>query len=125
MHHLGDAPHADAADADEMDDPDVGAHRLHHAGIPPAGAWLPTRAVSAGPTSFGATPFPTRSTTSARSRAAWGRPTDRARADLLLSAIGSAAIASIWRARTVGVKFSCWIVRAPPALVISRALEVW
>ena len=32
VHHLGDAGHADAADADEMDRADVGAHRLHHAG---------------------------------------------------------------------------------------------
>src|SRR5689334_24526377 len=28
VHHFGDARHADAADADEVDDPDVGAHRL-------------------------------------------------------------------------------------------------
>ena len=39
-----------------------------------------TRGLSAGPTATGATPLPTRSTRSARSRAACGRPTDSARA---------------------------------------------
>ena len=35
VHHLGDARHADAADADEVDRADVRAQRLHHAGTPP------------------------------------------------------------------------------------------
>ena len=43
VHHFGDARHADAADADEVDRADVGAQRLHHAGTPAAGsfgAWM-------------------------------------------------------------------------------------
>src|SRR5881397_1515662 len=107
-----------------MDRAEVGAHRLHHAGTAPFGAAAVTRGLKAAPTITGATPLPIRSTRSARSRAAWGRPTDKARAAALLSAIGSAAIASIWRASTVGVKPDCWIVRAPPASVISRAFAV-
>src|SRR3954468_6391575 len=125
MHHFGDTGHADAADADEMDRPDIRAHRLHHAGTPPAGAAALVRGLSTGPTAIGATPLPTRSTRSARSRAACGRPTDSARAAALLSATGSIASASIWRARTSGVKFSCLMARAPPAFTISRALAVW
>ena len=38
VHDLGDARHADPADADEMDGADVGAQCLHHAGTPPAGS---------------------------------------------------------------------------------------
>src|SRR5579884_2983754 len=125
VHHLGDSRHADAADADKVDGPDVGPQRLHHAGIPPAGASAATRGVSAGPTATGATPLPTRSTRSARSRAACGRPTDSARPAALLSATGSIASASICRARTSGVKFAWAIARAPPAFTISRALAVW
>src|SRR5689334_11060275 len=125
VHHFGDARHADAADADEMDRADVGTERLHHAGTPPTGASALVRGVSAGPTTTGATPLPTRSTRSARSRAAWGRPTESARAAALLSATGSIASASICRARRSGVKFSCLIARAPPAFTISRALAVW
>jgi hypothetical protein len=29
VHHLGDARHADPADADEMDDADIGTDALH------------------------------------------------------------------------------------------------
>ena len=47
VHHLGDARHADAADADEMDRADVGAQRLHHAGTPIAGRRAERRARSA------------------------------------------------------------------------------
>src|SRR4051794_8671142 len=74
VHHFGDARHADAADADEMDRADVGAQRLLHAGTPPAGTSALVRGLS--PTATGAKPLPTRSTRSARSRAACGRPTD-------------------------------------------------
>src|SRR4051794_38960711 len=70
MHDLGDARHADAANADEMDRPDIGAHRLHHAGTAVPGAPALTRGKSPEPTAVGATPLPTRSTRSARSRAA-------------------------------------------------------
>ena len=105
VHDLGDAGHADAADADEVDRADVGAHCLHHAGIAPPARRALTRAESApGRRRPAQAPSPTRSTRSARSRAACGRPTDRARAAALLSATGSAAIASIWRASTSGVK---------------------
>src|SRR6185312_2432956 len=124
VHHLGDARHADAPDSDEVDCADVGAERLHHAGMPPTGTVAVTRGASAGPTATGATPLPTRSTRSARSRAAWGRPTDSARPAALLSATGSIASASICRASTSGVKFDCAIARAPPALTISRAFAV-
>src|SRR3954447_18558435 len=124
VHHFGDPRHADSADSDEVDDPDVGAHRLHHAGRPFAGAVF-TRGVRTCPTATGESPLPTRSTRSARSRAACGRPTDKARAAALFSATGSAAIASIWRASASGVKPVCWMVRAPPTRVISRAFAVW
>src|SRR6476646_9759171 len=125
MHHLGDARHSDPADPDEVDRADVGAQRLHHAGMAPFRAPAVTRGVSAGPTTTGAMPLPMRSTRSARSRAAWGRPTERARAAALLSATGSIASASICRAKTSGVKLSCAIARAPPALTSSRAFAVW
>src|SRR5689334_17753172 len=125
VHYLGNARHADAADADEVDRADVRAHRLHHAGTPPAGAAARLRGLSTGPTASGEAPLPTRSTRSARSRAACGRPTDRARAAALLSAIGSIASASICRASTSGVKLPWAIARAPPALTSSRAFAVW
>src|SRR5579872_6464877 len=125
VHHLGNARHSNAADADEMDRADVGTKRLHHAGIAPFGALAVTRGLSVGPTRTGAMPLPTRSTRSARSRAACGRPTESALAAALLSATGSIASASICRARMAGVKFDCWIARAPPALTISRAFAVW
>jgi hypothetical protein len=34
VHHLGDAGHADAADADEVDRADVGADAFHSVGLP-------------------------------------------------------------------------------------------
>ena len=71
-----------------------------HAGTPPAGERRGCALCGAGPTCDGASPSPMRSTRSARSRAACGRPTDSARAAALASACGSAAIASIWRAST-------------------------
>src|SRR3954471_9363520 len=83
MHHLGDAGHADAADPDEVDRADVRAERLHHPGTPAAGAGAVTRGES--PTGTGASPPPTRSTRSARSRAACGRPTESARAAALFN----------------------------------------
>ena len=95
VHHLGDARHADAADADEVDRPDVGAERSLHAGTPPAGTLADLRGLRAGPTRIGTSPSPIRSTRSARSRAACGRPTDKARVAALSRATGSAAIASI------------------------------
>src|SRR3954464_14940865 len=100
VHHFRDARHADAANADEMDRADVGAQRFHHAGTPPAGARAFFRGLSTGPTASGGKPPPTRSSRSARSRAACGRPVDMARSAALLSATGSAAIASICRAST-------------------------
>src|SRR5215208_4093166 len=75
VHDLGDARHADAADADEVNRAEIGPERLH-AGTPPANS-VRTRGVSSGPTRVGARPSPMRSTRSARSRAAWGRPTDK------------------------------------------------
>src|SRR5690606_16934357 len=83
VHHFGDARHADAADADEMDRPNVGGHaatlrrlkRTVHRVAPPAsaapaaaGASLATRITSW----IGAAPK--LSTRSARSLAAFGRP---------------------------------------------------
>src|SRR6185369_9630536 len=38
VHHFGNSRHADTADPDEVDRADVGAHGLHHAGTPLAGA---------------------------------------------------------------------------------------
>ena len=47
VHDLGDARHADAADADEVDRADVGAQRLLMRGLPPAKS-VRTRGVSSG-----------------------------------------------------------------------------
>ena len=68
VHHLGDAGHADPADADEVDGADVGADRLHAAA--PAGARVLARAGLARLTIAGRSPCPTRMTRSARPRAA-------------------------------------------------------
>ncbi len=81
MHHLGDPGHADTADADEVDRTDLGTHRLH-AGTPsPLGARL--AAGWARPTISGEAPPAIRSTRSARSLVACGRPTDSARSAAL------------------------------------------
>ncbi len=86
VHHLGDPRHADSANANEVDGPHFGAHRFH-AGAPRAiaGAAL----ADAGPTGTGDDPPAIRSTRSARSLAALGRPTDSARPAALASASGS------------------------------------
>src|SRR3546814_11568310 len=78
VHHPGDAGHADAADTHEMDGADVGAD-TPHAIAPPVGTGR--RATSSAPTNAGVRPM--RSTRSARSRAASGRPQSLARSAAL------------------------------------------
>src|SRR4029078_5476827 len=56
IHDLGDSGHANADNADEMDRADIGAHRLHHAGTPPAGAAARLRGSRTAPTAHGARP---------------------------------------------------------------------
>ena len=120
VHDLGDARHADAADADEMDRADVGAGDFH--AIAPFGTCRRTLSR----TYCGSAPgrWPIRSTRSASARAASGLPTALARAAALASATGSSASFCICLASSTGVKASWAIIRAPPALAISRALTV-
>src|SRR5690606_22630672 len=94
VHHLGNAGHADAANADEVDDADVESDALH--------AMLSTR--------------------SARSLAACGRPQAWARRAAFSSAPGSSASFCICLASSTAVKRGWAIARAPPAFAISRAL---
>ena len=124
MHHLGDSGHADAADADEMDRADVGAD-APHAGAPAGMPWGSGRS-KARRTASGSVPGsrPVRSTRSARSLAACGRPTALARAAALASAAGSRPSFCICLASSTGVNLDCAIARAPPALAISFALKV-
>ena len=77
VHHLGDARHADAADADEVDRADVGAD-APHAGARSAGIGRGSGRSMSAPADAGSAPGsrPVRSTRSARSRAACG-PADR------------------------------------------------
>ena len=125
VHDLGNARHADAADADEMDRADVGGRGFHRA-VPPANA-APARAVDSLATRMtswiGAAPK--LSIRSARSLAAFGRPQFQAQCAALASVSGCCAMALICLASSLAVKL-CWrIERAPPALTISRTLAAW
>ena len=115
VHHLGDARHADAADADEMDRADVGAQRLHHAGMPPAGTSARNARAQRGTDRDRRHPIADALDEVGEIARGVGPSDDKARPAALLSATGSIASASIWRASTSGVKLA-WESRArrPP-----------
>ncbi len=130
-HHLGDARHADPADADEMDRSDLGVDALHSpcsraapcpAGTPceaPRALLAPTRMTSI----MSAPPKP--STRSARSLTASGRPQFHAPWAAFARPSGLSASAMICLASSLAPKRSWRIIRAPPAWVISRVLAAW
>ena len=116
VHHLGDAGHADAADADEVDRADIGARRLLMRRLPPPELRRGRAASAPRPTASGDDAAADRARPGRRGRAprSAGRPT-RARAAALASASGSIASAWICLASSSGVNAACGIVRAPPA----------
>ena len=113
VHDLGDAAHADPADADEMDRADGERHRLHAAPPAPAGA------------GSGAEPPIRPSTRSASARAASGRARPPAAAARRASAAGSAISVSNSRASRSGVNDGCAIMIAAPAATRARPFALW
>src|SRR5690606_21667211 len=114
VHHLGDAGHADAPDADEVNRADVGADALHPAAPPAkAGAALAGLSLATRITSW-IGEAPKIWTRSARSRAALGRLQFQAACAAVAGVSGSWAMALICLASSLAVKLDCRIARAPP-----------
>ena len=107
--HLGDAAHADAADADEMHRPDVQPH-LHAVApaISPADA-----------------PAATRSTTSARRATASGCPMSAPRRQRPRARPRRPSAIDRFFARCSGVMSFCSTIQPPPAAASTMALAFW
>src|SRR6185437_5302519 len=113
VQNLGDAAHADAADADEMQRADVERNGPHA-----AFSW-------AGGAAWPFLPSMVAMTRSASARAAWGRPSAWDAAAARASIAGAAMSSASRSARASGVKAACGITQAPPACSSARAFAVW
>ena len=125
VHNLGDAGHADAADADEMDRPDIRADALHCAISLASASLREASGFGLSLSTFIVVPsgeVPKLSTKSARSLTASGRPHFAAKRAAFSSAPGCSAIFCICLASSLAVKRDCGIARAPPEATISFTL---
>src|SRR5690606_33370052 len=102
VQRLGNAAHADAADSDEMNRPDIPRHLQLHSPIPPAMA-IP-------------------STASASKRAASGRPAAFAAAAIAASSCGGSIQPDNSAASSSAVSSCCRRTTAPPAAASASAL---